>query len=90
MSTIGMIFTIAGIVIILFWIFLFFTGNGRFKEDTKNAVSINKEKKINSVLNDFICPEMLFIGFRFMEIIGYEMKSDYSKKKIREIILMNG
>ena len=90
MSIIGMVLTIFGIIFILLWMFLFFTGKNRFKKETENVVKINKDKKLYSGLNGFLLPDMLFIGFRFMEIIGMELEDDYSKKKIREVVLLNG
>ena len=73
MSIIGMVLTIFGIIFILLWMFLFFTGKNRFKKETENVVKINKDKKLYSGLNGFLLPDMLFIGFRFMEIIGMEL-----------------
>ncbi len=90
MSIIEKGLTLSGIIIILLWVFLFFTGKNRFKKETENAVRINKDKKLYSGLNGFLLPDMLFIGYRFMEIIGMELEDDYSKKKIREVVLLNG
>ena len=44
MSIMGMALTISGIIFILIWSFLFFTGKNRFKKETENAVKNNKDK----------------------------------------------
>ena len=90
MNIIEMIIAFTAILFTITWIFLFFTGQKRFKEDTQRAVNVNKDKNTDEHLNNFICPDMLFIGFRFMEILGLDLKSDFSKNRIGDIVLVNG